>query len=394
MFLSSFEADLAELRVQNLYRQLRPLELTGPVRALSRGRELLLFCGNDYLGLSRHPRVIEAAKQALARFGTGAGAARLVSGTSFLHAELEAQTAKLKNKPQALVFSAGYLANLGVLSALAKAGDLIVLDKLAHASLIDGAKLSGAELRVFPHKNYDKLESILKRSSGYRRRLIVTDTVFSMDGDLADMQALKQIKEKYECLLIADDAHGTGVLGLEGRGALEDAGLESAADVITGTFSKALGSLGGFAAADKPIIETLINKARPFIFATALPPVLCAAIQMAITVFQEEPEIRHRLWRNIQRLHAVLKEAGLENAPLASPILPVVVGDEEKALGFSERLLERGFFVPAIRYPAVAKGRARLRLTVCAAHTPDDIEALGQALNEEKCSWMGKTEPR
>ena len=161
----------------------------------------------------------------------------------------------------------------------------------------------------------------------------------------------------------------------------------------TGTFSKALGSLGGFAAADQAILETLINKARPFIFATALPPVLCAAIQEAIAVFQEEPEIRHRLWRNIQRLHAVLKEAGLESAPLASPILPVGVGGEEQALGFSQRLLERGFFVPAIRYPAVAKGRARLRLTVSAAHTPEDIEALGRALSEEKCSFLGKAEP-
>ncbi len=379
-----FEEELTQLKDQCLYRRLKTLQPAGPVRALWQGRETLLFCGNDYLGLSRHPRVLQASKKALERFGTGAGAARLISGTSTLHTALEEKLAKIKKKERALVFSAGYLANLGVLTALAGADDLIVMDKLCHAALIDGARLAGARLRVFPHRNYARCDEILQQENVPGKKILVTDTVFSMDGDLADFQEIVRLKKTYGCLWIADDAHGTGVFGQQGGGALEDTGLEPAADVITGTLSKALGALGGFAAASATLIDYLINKARPFIFATALPPVLCAAGLEALQVVQEEPELRYALWRNIQRMHEFLKAGGWALEPLASPILPLVVGAEGDALALSERLLERGFLVPAIRYPTVPKGKARLRITLSAAHTPEDIARFTACLAEEK----------
>lgn len=379
-----FEEELALLKDQCLYRQLKSLEPLGPVRAVWQGREILLFCGNDYLGLSRHPRVVQASKKALDRWGAGAGAARLISGSTIRHASLEEKLASSKKKESALVFSAGYLANLGVLTALASEDDVIVMDKLCHASLIDGARLSGARLRVFPHRQYERAGEILAQEAAKGKKILVTDTVFSMDGDLADFAELARLRQTYGCLWIADDAHGTGVLGQTGGGALEDAGLESEADVITGTLSKALGGLGGFAAASRPVIEYLINKARPFIFATALPPALCAAAEEALNIVTEEPELRHGLWRNIQRMHETLNAAGWEMGPISSPILPVLVGPEGDALALSERLLARGFFVPAVRYPTVAKGKARLRITLSAAHTPEDIERFCNALAEER----------
>lgn len=353
------------------------------MRAQWQGREIRLFCGNDYLGLSHHPRVLQAAKKSLERYGTGAGAARLISGTSTEHTALEEQLARTKKKARALVFSAGYLANLGVLSALAGEGDLILMDKLCHASLIDGARLSSAALRVFPHRNYEKCEQILKQNAGIRKKILVTDSVFSMDGDLADVRELIRLKKIYDCLLVVDDAHGTGVLGLTGGGALEDEKLEQDVDVITGTLSKALGGLGGFAAASEPLIEWMINKARPFIFATALPPALCSAALEALIVIEEEPGVRYALWRNIQRMAEELTSSGWPVAGIQSPILPLLVGAEGDALALSERLLEQGFFIPAIRYPSVPKGKARLRVTVSGAHTADDIRQLTQALGKE-----------
>ncbi len=380
---SFIEEELGLLRDQCLYRRLKTLTPTGPVRAQWQGREIRLFCGNDYLGLSHHPRVLQAAKKSLERYGTGAGAARLISGTSTEHTALEEQLARTKKKARALVFSAGYLANLGVLSALAGEGDLILMDKLCHASLIDGARLSSAALRVFPHRNYEKCEQILKQNAGIRKKILVTDSVFSMDGDLADVRELIRLKKIYDCLLVVDDAHGTGVLGLTGGGALEDEKLEQDVDVITGTLSKALGGLGGFAAASEPLIEWMINKARPFIFATALPPALCSAALEALIVIEEEPGVRYALWRNIQRMAEELTSSGWPVAGIQSPILPLLVGAEGDALALSERLLEQGFFIPAIRYPSVPKGKARLRVTVSGAHTADDIRQLTQALGKE-----------
>ena len=367
---------IEQLKHDNLYRKLRVLERHEGVRAFFKGRKLLLFCSNDYLGLSRHPRVVHAAQKALKKYGVGAGAARLISGTTDAHTALEKKIAQFKRKESALVFAAGFLANLGILTTFAGEQDVIIMDKLCHASLVEGARLSKAEFRVFPHKNYKKCEDLLRGAQGARRRILVTETVFSMDGDLADLKELVRLKEKYNALLVVDDAHGTGVLGAHGRGATENGGLAQKIDIIMGTLSKAIGGLGGFVAADKILIDYLVNFARPFIFATALPPALCEAAREALCVIDEEPTAREKLWRNISAVHQGLTRSGFSIAKPESAILPVMVGDEGKAMEIFDKLLARGIFIPAVRYPTVPKGKARLRVTVSAAHTADDIKRL------------------
>jgi len=368
-----YQQKLQELKQKNLYRDLRLLENPEGTRASFKGREILLFCTNDYLGLSRHPRVVEAAQKALKQYGVGAGAARLISGTTEAHNTLEKKLARIKGKESALVFAAGFLANLGILTAFADEQDVIIMDKLCHASLVDGARLSKAELRVFPHKNYEKCEELLRQYPG-QRKILVTESVFSMDGDLADLKALIRLKKKYGALLVVDDAHGTGVLGAHGRGATE--GFSKEIDIIMGTLSKAIGGLGGFAAADKTLIDQLINFARPFIFATALPPVLCAAAQEALDVIEKESGLRKKLWDNIAKAHHGLTRLGFSMTNPESAILPVILGDEKKAVEASKKLLERGLFIPAVRFPTVPKGKARLRVTVSAAHSSQEIEKL------------------
>ena len=376
----TFEEEINDLRLRGLYRKLRTLTDYQGTRVKSEGKEIVLFCGNDYLGLSRHPEVVRAAQEAVKRYGVGAGASRLISGTSDIHTQLEQKIAHFKRKEAALVFGSGYLANVGVLSALAREGDLIVMDKLSHASLIDGARLSQAEFRVFPHKNYEKCEEIIvgaRSPRPYRRILLVSDSVFSMDGDSADLPQLIAIKEKYNCLLLIDDAHGLGVCGPEGRGATE--GLEEKIDLIVGTLSKALGVLGGFVAGSGILIEHLINFSRPFIFATAPPAAFLAAAGEALQIIQNSSSLRQKLWKNVDEVQNFLKEKGFvfENR---SPIIPLIIGDEKKTAQISELLLEKGILIPAIRYPSVAKGKARLRLTLSALHNGEDLEKLSQAL--------------
>lgn len=373
--------ELQELKEKNLFRQLRVLEKHQGTRARFSGRGILLFCGNDYLGLSRHPRVVRAAQNGIKKYGVGAGAARLISGSSDAHQKLEQKIAKFKSKENALVFATGFLANLGILTAFAGEGDVIIMDKLCHASLIDGARLSKAELRVFPHKNYEKCEELLRQNKSARRRLLVTETVFSMDGDLADLKELARLKEKYKAMLIADDAHGTGVLGKRGRGATEEGSLAKKTDIIMGTLSKAIGGLGGFVAADKVLIEYLVNFARPFIFATALPPALCEAAREALCVIEEEPELRKKLWSHIYQVHEGLTRLGFSLPAPESAILPVILGDEKKAVEAFEKLLAKGIFIPAVRYPTVPKGKARLRITLSAAHTPAQIRKMIEAFS-------------
>ena len=312
----------------------------------------------------------------------GSGAARLISGTTDFHTRLENKLAECKKKEKALLFSSGYLANVGILSSMAGPDDLIVMDKLCHASIIDGAKLSGATIRVFPHKNYERCAEIFEKNQDFSRKLLVSDTVFSMDGDLADLNELVKIKKKFDAMLILDDAHGTGVMGLHGRGAAEDLGLEPEIDVMIGTTSKALGCLGGFAAASTDVIDYLVNTSRSFIFSTALPPLLCAMIYEALVLLDEQPEIRHKLWRNIQIMHEGLSKLGLISGGIVSPIFPVILGEEKEALRVSQYLKEQGLLVPAIRTPTVPKGKARLRITVSAVHEKEDMEFLIAALKK------------
>ncbi len=375
LFEQHLKEALHELEDRGMHRKLRTLKLTAAHQTMLEGRPVTLFCSNDYLGLSRHPRLIKAFQDA-AVYGTGSGAARLISGSTDFHDRLEKKIAQFKGCEKALLFSTGYLANLGVLSALAGEGDLILMDKLCHASLIDGARLSGAALRIFPHKQYGRCEEILSQSSGFRRRLLVTDSVFSMDGDIADLGELIRLKETYDAVLVVDDAHGTGVTGPKGRGSCEDPQTGKRPDVVVGTLSKALGCLGGFAAGSEAVIETLVNRARSFIFATSLPPAVCAAAYEAFCVVEEEPSLREKLHANIKILEEGLKNSGFDAILSGTPIFPVILGEERAALEGSKALLESGFLIPAIRYPTVAKGKARLRITVSAIHSEKEIRNL------------------
>ena len=374
--MGTYREDIQELKEKNLYRSLRVLEEHEGTRAVFEGRPMLLFCGNDYLGLSRHPRLIAAAHKAIDRYGIGARSARLISGTTEAHERLEKKIAAFKHKEKALVFGSGFLANLGILTSFAGKGDVVIMDKLCHASLIDGARLSGAEVRVFPHKHYEKCEELLKKSTA-SRKLLVTENVFGMDGDRADLNELIRIKEKYGALLVVDDAHGTGVFPEGSPGATSS--YSRGIDLIMGTLSKAIGGLGGFVAADKDLIDYLTNFARSFIFATALPPVLCETAREAFCVIEEEPALLEKLWANIHEVYQGLTKLGFHLAKPESAVLPVILGDEKKAMDAFDRLLAQGVFIPAVRYPTVPKGKARLRITVSAAHTSEDIRELLQA---------------
>jgi len=349
------------------------------------GKELLLFAGNDYLGLSQHPQVIQAAKDCLDEYGLGSGASQLVSGHTEEHAALEERLIQFMEKEACLLFPSGYQANMSVVSSLVEKDDIVIMDKLNHASLIDGCRLSGAEFRVFPHKNYERLEELLKSNTEKRRKLIVSDTVFSMDGDLADLETLIRLKEKYNAILLVDEAHAVGVFGLKGNGLAHEKNCSDKIDVITGTLSKSVGTQGGFVVASKKFIDSLINFARPFIFSTGLPPHICRASRVALDLIENEKSLRQKLLWNVFTLRdEMVRDLKFELAPTESPILPIMIGDSQEAVDFSSRLYEQGIYVPAIRPPAVPPGKARLRLTLSAAHCEQDIEQLLLALQKAK----------
>lgn len=364
-------SELERLREESLYRRLREQEQISPVRALIDGREALLFAGNDYLGLASHPEVIAAATAATQSYGASAGAARLITGNSGLYRQLEERVAAFKGKEAALVFPSGYMANLGLISAIAGPGDTIYMDRLNHASLYDGWRLAGARLRRYRHADAGHLAGLIEPAAGEETSLVATDGVFSMDGDLAPLPELRELAAPGGAQLVVDDAHGTGVVGPGGRGTAAHFGIE--ADVEIGTFSKAAGSLGGFVAADRELIDYLVNKARPFIFTTGLPPAALAASHEALRLFEEEGWRRERVLELSRRARGELAAAGFVIPEGITPIIPLIVGGEEKALSLSELCLERGLFVPAVRTPAVPKGQARLRLTVSAAHSDEEL---------------------
>ena len=307
--------------------------------------------------------------------GSGPAASRLVSGNLQPYEDLERRLAAFKGKEAALVFSSGYAANVGTITALVGEKDAVILDKLDHASIIDGARQSGATIRVYPHKNVKKLEAILQQSGSFRRTLIVTETVFSMDGDLAPLAEIVELKERYGAWLMIDEAHATGLYARNRRGLAEAAGVEDKIDITLGTLSKALGSLGGFVVGSQVLIDFLRNRARSLIYSTALPPAVCAASAAAVDFVMSErgQERRDRLWRNVSLMKNGLSALGIQNDS-RSPIIPVIIGNEAATVEASRRLYERGIFVPAIRFPTVPKGKARLRVTVTAAHEQSDVE--------------------
>ena len=356
--------ELEQLRTDGLYRQFREMAGAQGARVASGGRELLNFSSNDYLGLANDPLLKQVATDAIARWGVGAGASRLVCGNLAPYRALEAKLADFKKKEAALVFGSGYAANVGTITSLVGAGDVLILDKLDHASIIDGARQSGAAIRVYPHLNLRKLEEILQQSQAYRRRLIITETVFSMDGDLAPLVEIVALKEKYAAWLMLDEAHATGMFGKNRRGLAEQLGVEAQIEITLGTLSKALGGAGGFIAGSQCLIDLLRNRARSLIYSTALPPAVCATAAAAVEWVMSPAGAQRcdRLWENVRALGA------------HSPIHPVIVGEERAAVELSDKLLAAGIFVPAIRYPTVPKGKARLRVTVSAAHAAADVQ--------------------
>jgi 8-amino-7-oxononanoate synthase len=370
-----FAEQLDRLRERSLDRHLR--EISGPQSPVIdlAGKRLINFSSNDYLGLANDPRLRDAAITALKKFGVGAGASRLISGTQSPHLELEAALATWKGAEAALTFSSGYAAALGTVSALVGHGDIVVLDKLCHASLIDGAKLSGAILRVFPHNDMRKLEAHMQwaaRAYPGKRVLVVTEAVFSMDGDHAPLREIAELKERFSAVLLLDEAHAVGVLGRQGRGLAATEQWNEKIEVQMGTLSKALGVSGGYICGSRSLIDWLINRARSFIYSTAPPPSTAAAAHAALE-FLASPageKRREQLWRNI----GTLGEALLIKPQ--SAIVPWIVGNEKAAIEAASTLQREGFFVPAIRYPTVAKGSARLRISVTAAHTAKQIRGL------------------
>jgi glycine C-acetyltransferase/8-amino-7-oxononanoate synthase len=369
-----FEKRLADLEAQHLTRQMAPIEsAVGPVITTG-GRQVLLLASNDYLGLANHPEVVDAAVHATRLYGAGAGAARLISGSLPPHRRLEEALARFKHCDAALVFGSGYLANLGAIPSLIGRSGVILADRLCHASVIDGCRLSEADFRVYRHNDVAHLESLLARRTTRRRALIVTDGVFSMDGDLAPLPALVDLASRYEAHLYVDDAHGTGVMGKSGRGTIEHFDLEAVIPFQMGTLSKALGSSGGYVVGSTSLVQYLLNSSRSFIFTTASTPGSAAAATVALDILQREPERRRRLWANRERLYAGLTNLGFTLAPTASPILPIIIGQADRALLFARELFARGVFAPAIRPPTVPESTSRIRVTVTSEHTTEQIE--------------------
>ena len=373
----ALRVDLEDLDRRGLHRRLRRLDARDGAHAMLDGRSVLVFGSNDYLGLAGHPKVRAAASEAATAWGAGATGSRLTTGDLAPHKALEAELAAFKGTEAALLFSSGFAANVGTIPALVGPGDLILSDALNHASLIDGCRLSRAEVRVYRHADAGHAHALLADRGAFRRALLVTDGVFSMDGDIAPLPALASVCESADAWLMVDDAHGNGVLGPTGRGTVEHFGLLGRVPIHMGTLSKALGSAGGFVAGSHTLIEWLRQRARSFFYSTASPPPTVAAARAALMVTQEEPERRARVLAHAARMRDGLSALGFEVLPGETPIIPVIIGEASEAMRLSAALESQGIWVTAIRPPTVPPGTARLRVTVTAAHTDADItEAL------------------
>jgi 8-amino-7-oxononanoate synthase len=377
-----FEHELSQLEKQHLLRKPTVVEsYQGSIITID-NRSLLLLCSNDYLGLTQHPALKEAAVSAMERFGFGSGASRLVSGTSVIHQELEHKLSQFKKSEATILFNSGYAANTGVIPALVREGDMIFSDCLNHASIIDGCRLSRASIRVYRHKDMDHLETLLKNNSKVRRNLIISDGVFSMDGDIAPLPDLVALAEKYNALLMVDDAHATGVLGKGGRGTVEHFGMEGRVPIQMGTLGKALGSCGAYVSGHKDLIDMLINHSRSYIYSTALPPAVCAASIAAIEIVETDSARRERLWHNRERFAAGLKSLKIDIGNSETPIFPLMIGDTEQAIKVGASLFESGIFATAIRPPTVQEGKSRIRMTVMASFSDHDIDLALAAVNK------------
>jgi glycine C-acetyltransferase len=366
--------ELASLKQQNLYRRFRILEGEQKAHTTFDHRSVVNLSSNNYLGLTTHPRLRAKALDAVERYGVGTGSVRTIAGTMDLHMELERKLADFKKVEAVVVFQSGFTANAGTVSAILSKEDVVISDELNHASIIDGCRLSRAAIKVFPHKDVDAARRIVKQLPAAQRRLLITDGVFSMDGDLGPLPDLCDLAEETGCIMMVDDAHASGVFGKNGRGTIDHFGVHGRVDVQVGTLSKAVGALGGYVAGNRNLIEFLYHRARPFLFSTSHPPAVAAACIAAIDVLLEEPEIMERLWDNTRFFKAGLERLGFDTGISESPITPVIAGDSAKANALSDRLFDEGVFAQAIGFPTVPRDKARVRTIVTATHTREDLQ--------------------
>lgn len=372
--LDWLKQEIDGLKEQGLYNRIRTIGSAQGAWLTVDGKNVLNFCSNNYLGLANHPKIVEAAKAATKKYGVGPAAVRSIAGTMDLHVQLEQRLAKFKGAEDVITFQSGFTANLGTISALVGKEDVIFSDRLNHASIIDGSRLSGAKIIPYEHNDPSALEDAIKdNASNFRRALIVTDGVFSMDGDIAPLPDLYEVAKKYDILFMVDDAHGEGVLGKGGRGIVDHFGLHGKVDIEVGTMSKAFGVVGGMVAGDKVIIEWLRQRGRPFLFSSAVTAPDAAACLAAVDLLEESTELVDQLWANAKYFKAEMKKLGFDMGVSETPITPVMLGEAPLAQQFSRELFEEGVFAMAIGFPTVAKGKARIRVMISAAHDNDDL---------------------
>jgi glycine C-acetyltransferase len=366
--------ELDGLRQQNLFRRLRILEDEQKAHTTFDQRSVVNLSSNNYLGLTTHPKLRARALEAIEQLGVGSGSVRTIAGTMAIHMELERKLAEFKKVEAVVVFQSGFTANAGTVSAILTKDDVVISDELNHASIIDGCRLSRAAIKVFPHKDAAAARTIARELPAGQRKLLITDGVFSMDGDLGPLPELCDVAEETGCIMMVDDAHASGVFGAQGRGTIDHFGVHGRVDIQVGTLSKAIGALGGYVAGNRNLIDFLYHRARPFLFSTSHPPAVAAACIAALEVLAEEPQIMEQLWENTRFFKAGLEQLGFDTGISESPITPVITGDGAKAMKLSDRLFEEGVFAQGITFPTVARDKARVRTIVTATHTRDDLQ--------------------
>lgn len=367
--------EIATLKERNLYRSLRVLKGKQLPRAVFDQAEVVNLSSNNYLGLATHPRLVDAALQATSKWGVGSGAVRTIAGTMEIHLQLEERIARFKQVEACVVFQSGFTANAGTVSSILGKGDLIISDELNHASIIDGCRLSRAEIRIFPHKSIEGLCQVLEETRDHPgKKLVITDGVFSMDGDIAPLPEIVEAAEKYGAVMMIDDAHSSGVLGRNGRGTVDHYGLHGKVDIQVGTLSKAIGVLGGYVCGSRDLIDYLYHKARPFLFSTSHPPAVAAACLAAFDILEEEPELLDHLWDNTRFFKAGLERIGFNTGVSQTPITPIIVGRGDLAMRFSDELFKQGVFAQGIGYPTVPEAKSRIRTIVTATHSREELQ--------------------
>src|SRR5438876_3507339 len=372
--LDYLSRELDSLKAQGLYRRLRVLEDEQKAKTTFDHRTVVNLSSNNYLGLTTHPKLREAALDATRKLGVGSGSVRSIAGTMDIHMELERRLAAFKKAEAVVVFQSGFAANAGTVAAVLTKDDVVISDELNHASIIDGSRLSRATIKVFPHKDVDAARQVLRDLPSTQRKLLITDGVFSMDGDLGPLPELCTLAEDFGCIMMVDDAHASGVFGRNGRGTIDHFNVHGRVDIQVGTLSKAFGALGGYVAGSRALVEFLYHRARPFLFSTSHPPAVAAACIAALDVLMEEPQVIDRLWENTRFFKAGLVGLGFNTGPSESPITPVIVGEAALAMKLSDRLFEEGVFAQGIVFPTVALDKARVRTIVAATHTRDELQ--------------------